>query len=69
MTPEFKEMRTKEQLNGRLAMLGIAGFVAQELVDHRSIAEHFSIFGLGPAVLARRNEECSTKYAFIPHKK
>merc|ERR1740138_1230736 len=30
---EFAEMQTKELQHGRLAMLAIAGFVAQELVD------------------------------------
>ena len=29
---KFKEMQTKEINNGRLAMMGIAGMVAQELV-------------------------------------
>ncbi len=37
-TPEgFFEMQTKELQNGRLAMLAIAGFVAQELIDHKPI--------------------------------
>lgn len=40
-TPEFDELRTKELQNGRLAMLGVAGMVAQELVDGKGIAEHF----------------------------
>lgn len=34
---EFVLMQTKELQNGRLAMLSIAGFVAQELVDHKPI--------------------------------
>ena len=34
---EFREMATKEIQNGRLAMLAIAGFVAQELVDGKPI--------------------------------
>lgn len=33
----FKTMRTKEINNGRLAMLGVAGFVAQELVTGTAI--------------------------------
>jgi len=36
---EFAEMQTKELQNGRLAMLAIAGFVAQELVDGSPILE------------------------------
>jgi hypothetical protein len=34
---EFDQMSTKELQNGRLAMLGIAGFVAQELVNGKEI--------------------------------
>jgi light-harvesting complex I chlorophyll a/b binding protein 1 len=33
----FAEMSTKELQNGRLAMLGIAGMVAQELVNGKEI--------------------------------
>jgi hypothetical protein len=38
---ELKIMQTKELQQGRLAMLAIAGFVAQELVDGAGILEHF----------------------------
>jgi hypothetical protein len=38
----FKIMQTKELQNGRLGMLAAAGFLAQELVDHKGILEHFS---------------------------
>ncbi|CAN0255388.1 unnamed protein product [Discosporangium mesarthrocarpum] len=34
---EFKIMQTKELNNGRLAMIGVAGMLAQELVDAQSI--------------------------------
>ena len=34
---EFDVLRTKELQNGRLAMLGVAGIVAQELVTGQSI--------------------------------
>lgn len=34
---EFAEMSTKELQNGRLAMLGFAGMVAQELVNGKEI--------------------------------
>jgi len=37
---EFFVMQTKELNNGRLAMVGIAGFVLQELVNGREIFEH-----------------------------
>ena len=36
---EFAEMATKELQHGRLAMLAIAGFVAQELVDGSPILD------------------------------
>jgi hypothetical protein len=38
---DIKTIQTKELQNGRLAMLAIAGFVAQELVDGKGILEHF----------------------------
>ena len=34
---EFNTMRTKELQNGRLAMLGVAGMIAQELVTGQPI--------------------------------
>merc|ERR1712144_142169 len=36
---EFNIMVTKELQNGRLAMLAAAGFMAQELVNHKPILE------------------------------
>ena len=35
---EFAEMATKELQHGRLAMLAAAGFLAQELVNGKTIA-------------------------------
>lgn len=40
---EFFVMQTRELNNGRLAMVGIAGFVVQELVNGREIFEHLLI--------------------------
>ena len=34
-------IRTKELQNGRLAMLGVAGIVAQELIDGQEVLCHF----------------------------
>ena len=42
---EFSEMSTKELNHGRLAMLGIAGIVTQELINGKEI---FVNFGLAP---------------------
>jgi len=42
---EFATMATKELQNGRVAMLAVAGFVAQELVDRKPIL--FNDFGYG----------------------
>merc|ERR1719222_339274 len=36
---EFDIMATKELQHGRLAMLAAAGFVAQELINHKPIIE------------------------------
>eukprot|EP00560_Eucampia_antarctica_P000781 CAMPEP_0197831848 /NCGR_PEP_ID=MMETSP1437-20131217/12432_1 /TAXON_ID=49252 ORGANISM="Eucampia antarctica, Strain CCMP1452" /NCGR_SAMPLE_ID=MMETSP1437 /ASSEMBLY_ACC=CAM_ASM_001096 /LENGTH=256 /DNA_ID=CAMNT_0043434951 /DNA_START=29 /DNA_END=799 /DNA_ORIENTATION=- len=40
----FKNMQTRELQNGRLAMIGVAGMCAQELVNHRSIMETFDFY-------------------------
>eukprot|EP00798_Chlamydomonas_sp_ICE-L_P019055 gene19055-25657_t len=37
------EMQTKELNNGRLAMIAVAGFTAQELVDKKGILEHWGV--------------------------
>jgi light-harvesting complex I chlorophyll a/b binding protein 1 len=37
LATDFKTIQTKELNNGRLAMLGVAGIVAQELVTGQSI--------------------------------
>jgi light-harvesting complex I chlorophyll a/b binding protein 1 len=42
---EFAIMQTKELQNGRLAMLGVAGMVAQELVNGKEI---FVNLGVAP---------------------
>ena len=39
---EFAEMATKELQNGRLAMIAVAGFFLQELVNGKGIIENFS---------------------------
>ncbi len=40
----FANMQTRELQNGRLAMLGVAGMCAQELVNHRTILETFEFY-------------------------
>ncbi|KAG2431933.1 hypothetical protein HYH02_013152 [Chlamydomonas schloesseri] len=40
---ELKVMQTKELNNGRLAMIAIAAFVAQELVEQTEIFEHLAL--------------------------
>ena len=35
-------MATKELQNGRLAMIAVAGFILQELVNGKGIIENFS---------------------------
>jgi len=41
---EFATMQTKELQNGRLAMLGVAGMCAQELVKHKTIMETIDFY-------------------------
>lgn len=48
---EKKIMQTKELNNGRLAMIAIAAFVAQELVEQTEIFEHLFV-GVEKEVLA-----------------
>lgn len=36
---EFNTLQTKELNNGRLAMISVAGFVAQELINKKGIIE------------------------------
>jgi light-harvesting complex I chlorophyll a/b binding protein 1 len=38
----FNVLRTKELQNGRLAMLGVAGIVAQELVNGKGVIENLT---------------------------
>ncbi|CAM9638762.1 unnamed protein product [Discosporangium mesarthrocarpum] len=38
----LKTMQTKELNNGRLAMIGVAGMLVQELVDSQSILDHIA---------------------------
>ena len=40
----FADIQTKEIQNGRLAMLGVAGMCAQELVNHRTIGETLNFY-------------------------
>ena len=37
-------MQTRELQNGRLAMIGVAGMCAQELVNHRTIFETLDFY-------------------------
>merc|ERR1712054_433757 len=39
---EFLEMQTKELQNGRLAMLAFMGFLAQELVNEKTILDNLA---------------------------
>lgn len=39
----WKEIQTKELNNGRLAMIAIAAFTAQELVSNQEIFEHLAL--------------------------
>merc|ERR1719421_2519402 len=41
---DFASMATKELQNGRLAMLGVAGMCAQELVNHKTIFETIDFY-------------------------
>ena len=40
---EFRIIRTKELQNGRLAMLATAGFIAQELIDGKTVFAHLGL--------------------------
>merc|ERR1712072_16836 len=40
----FRNMQTRELQNGRLAMIGVAGMCAQELVNHRTIFETIDFY-------------------------
>jgi hypothetical protein len=42
----FNELRTKELQNGRLAMIGVAGMVAQELATGKGIGEEIIVWSL-----------------------
>ena len=44
----FATLQTKELQNGRLAMLGVAGMIAQELVNGKGILENLGLEGTLP---------------------
>ncbi|EFN56474.1 hypothetical protein CHLNCDRAFT_48761 [Chlorella variabilis] len=48
---ELFELETKELNNGRLAMIGVAGFVLQELAVKRGIFEHLALYLEREAIL------------------
>jgi hypothetical protein len=41
---KFADIQTRELQNGRLAMLGVAGMCAQELVNHKTIFETIDFY-------------------------
>merc|ERR1719247_2629405 len=41
---DFANMQTKELQNGRLAMIGVAGMCAQELCNHKTIAQTYEFY-------------------------
>ena len=41
---KFADMQTRELQNGRLAMIGIAGFCSQELVNHKTILDTIDFY-------------------------
>jgi hypothetical protein len=41
---KFADMQTRELQNGRLAMIGAAGFCAQELANHKTIFETIDFY-------------------------
>lgn len=46
---KFQEMQTKEINNGRLAMIGVAGMIVQELVNGKGILENLGLEQALPA--------------------
>lgn len=53
----FKELQTKEINNGRLAMIAIAAFVAQELVEQTEIFEHLFLRFEKEAILGEHHHQ------------
>lgn len=41
---KFSDMQTRELQNGRLAMIGVAGFCSQELVNHKTILDTIDFY-------------------------
>ena len=41
---KFENMQTKELQNGRLAMIGVAGMISQELVNHKTILDTIDFY-------------------------
>lgn len=57
---DLEIMQTRELQNGRLAMLGSAGIVAQELTDELGISEHFAYANSAAGEVAK----AATDYVF-----